>query len=194
MKKRCSLPSLVLSVAVQLFVIGVAFGADGIRVSPEALAGLQFPTPHNTAEGAYLGLSGRKNFVFTDIRSEILLIEVFSMYCPICQAQAPVANQLFDMIESDSQTKGKIKIIGIGAGNTPFEVDLFKKKYDIRFPLFADDNMLIRKAASQDIRTPTFITLRPESGKNLSVLQTHVGKIADVKAFHAHLVGSLLPR
>ncbi|MBL0715287.1 MAG: AhpC/TSA family protein, partial [Desulfosarcina sp.] len=58
--------------------------------------------------------------------------------------------------ENDPQLKGRIKIIGIGVGNTPYEIGRFRQTYAIPFPLFADRS----RALSMQLearQTPTFI-------------------------------------
>jgi len=44
-------------------------------------------------------------------------------------------NEMFRKIEGDVKLKGKVKLIGIGVGNSAFEVNHFKK--DLQYPVSA---------------------------------------------------------
>ena len=87
----------------------------------------------------YLGLTGSGTFKITQVKAQAVLIEIFSMYCPYCQKDAPGINELFQAIEENAEMKGRIKIIGIGAGNSAYEVGVYKKKYNVPFPLIPDE-------------------------------------------------------
>ena len=52
---------------------------------------------------------------------------------------------LHELIENDEKVTKRVKLIGIGAGNSAFEVGVFKKKYKVPFPLFADNHLAIHK-------------------------------------------------
>lgn len=81
---------------------------------------------------------------------------------------------MFRKIESDERLKGRVKLLGIGAGNTAFEVGYFKKTYDIPFPLFPDGNFAIHKIIGE-VRTPFFICIRINKDGSHQVFYSKVG-------------------
>src|SRR4030043_1766256 len=118
----------------------------------ETLPVFNLPIPKSPAEKAYLGLSGDGFFKIPQIKAKVVIIEIFSMYCPHCQKDAPRLNELYQTIENNSNLKKKIKLIGIGRGNSIFEVGVFKKTYSVLFPLFPDKDFTIHQALGE-VRT-----------------------------------------
>ena len=189
--KKMSILNCFFALAAILFaaIPGLAVASDALTVDPGALTGLRFSVPDNPMAKDYLGLKGTGTFTMPQIKAETVIIEIFSMYCPICQAEAPVVNELHQLIEKNPSLKRRVKLIGIGAGNTAFEVEVFRKKYNILFPLFPDEKFAIQKAISGPIRTPTFIAVRGNGGKGLKVQHSHIGKI-DPRQFLKEVTGA----
>ena len=102
----------------------------------------EFPIPQNDAQKNYLGISGSGKFKITQIKSPVIIIEVFSTDCPHCQIAAPQVDELYLAIQARPDLKEKIKIIGI-VENGAYEVDLFRARYKVPFPLFPDQGSAI---------------------------------------------------
>jgi len=120
-------------------------------------------------------------FTLRDIDADIVIVEIFSMYCPHCQKHAPTANRLYEIIEADKRTRGRVKLIGIGVGNSAYEVKFFKKKYTTPFPLFDDANSQILNKLT-GIRTPTFFGVR-KRGSEVEAFFIEQGPHDDPDAF-----------
>lgn len=104
----------------------------------------ELPALSSIEQANYLGIRPGQYFKFSEIKADVVILEVFNTYCYNCQRQAPNMNELYRLIEK-AGLSGKIKMIGLGMSNSQMEVGIFKKKHNVLFPLFADpDNSLYR--------------------------------------------------
>ena len=171
-----------------VFISGLALAA----VNQPPQVGSMFPElkltkPTDSADLKYLGLSGSGEFSVAQIKAQAVIVQIFSMYCPYCQKDAPNVNRLFGLIENNPSLKGKIKILGIGAGNSSFEVATFKKKYKIEFALVPDADFKIHKIVGE-VRTPYFMVVRMNGQKKQEVVYSKLGAHEDVEAFLAEVI------
>lgn len=149
----------------------------------DVLPDLTIKAAPQTAEAAYLGLpEDAKSFRLSQIKAEALLVEIFSMYCPHCQAEAKPLNRVFERLLTMPQGQ-KLKFLGLGAGNSAYEVDTFRMLYQIPMPLFQDGDYELLKAFGTT-NTPTYLVLKPlPGGKGLKVLFLQEGRFEDEQTF-----------
>ena len=143
--------------------------------------------PKNPAEKSYLGLSGSGAFRVPQIRAQAVVVEIFSMYCPYCQKEAPNVNRVYEKIEADPALRGKIKLLGIGVGNSAFEVGVFRKKYSIPFPLFPDGDFVLHKLLGE-ARTPYFIGVKIGPDGSHQVIHSRLGAFESAEKFLDEIV------
>jgi len=180
MKRTAILLTITTTLVVALALSTLA--ANKPPQKGEVLPVMNLPMPKNPVEKGYLGLSGDGSFKIPQIKANVVIIEIFSMYCPYCQKDAPGINELYNLIENNSDLKNKIKLIGIGAGNSTYEVEVFKKTYTVPFPLFPDKDFTIHKACGE-VRTPYFIVVKINDDKTHQIVHSQLGDYPGAEPF-----------
>jgi peroxiredoxin len=146
------------------------------------LPAIRLPFPKEAGEKSYLGVSGQGPFRIHQIRTTVILIEIFSLYCPQCQASAPEVNALYQIIEQIPDIKDRIKMIGIGAGNSVLEVNTFKNQHGVPFPLFPDPDFKIHKHLGE-VRTPYFIVVKIKKDRTSEIVHLREGALGVAEIF-----------
>jgi thiol-disulfide isomerase/thioredoxin len=172
-------------VAIGLISLAICRLTPAANVPPSrggALPPITLAVPEDPDEKEYLGLSGNSSFSIPQIKAKVVIIEIFSLYCSKCQKIAPEMDKLYYLIESNPDLKNKIKLIGIGAGNSRYEVDVFKKTFHTPFPLFSDDDFAIHQALG-DVRTPYFIVVKISQDGTREVIHSELDSFEEAQVF-----------
>jgi thiol-disulfide isomerase/thioredoxin len=154
--------------------------AQSTPAEGEMFPELKLGIPQKMQEREYLNVD-RGPFLLSEVDSEVLIVQIFSMYCPYCQKEAPNVNALYQAISANPGIKSRVKLLGIGAGNSSFEVNAFRDLFRIEFPLIPDADFSVHKILGQ-VRTPYFFVLwKKPTGRQ--VVYSRAGSIGDPEAF-----------
>lgn len=170
---------------VSVILSGIALGICWADTAGPAIGDswpeIRLEVPADSTHRTYLGLGDSGTFTVDQIKAELVIVQIFSMYCPHCQREAPGVNAFYQRLQADPKISKRIKLIGIGAGNSRFEVDFFRKTYKIPFPLFPDGKFAIHKQLGQ-VRTPYFYGIT-STGSQTKVIHTHLGGVEEMYPF-----------
>jgi peroxiredoxin len=92
-------------------------------------------------------------------------------------------------MQDSTNIKGKIKIIGIGVMNSPFEVETYRKKYNVQFPLFSDQSNDVSEKLGANA-TPTFIGIKLNGDGHHKQIYFVEGDFHDTQHFLAEIIKS----
>ena len=141
--------------------------------------------PEGHAE--YLGLVDEvSSFRFSDVKAEYLLINVYSLYCSPCQRDAQAFNEMYEKVAALG-LDGQIKFIGLAAGNTVREMEFWRKRYDVQFPLIPDEDYALHSSLG-GVGTPYFVLARVNGPDKLDILFSREGAFDDEEAFFATIL------
>jgi thiol-disulfide isomerase/thioredoxin len=134
----------------------------------------ELPIPQNVAQKNYLGLSGSGKFKITQIKSPVIIIEVLSTDCPHCRNTAPKVDELYQAIQARPDLKEKIKIIGI-LDSYAHDVDLFRERYKVPFPLFPGQDSVISQKLGVNY-LPKFFGVKNNGDGTMEVFYRKTGE------------------
>jgi len=161
-----------------------AYGAqEAEETKPTISTGMNLPqfkldAPGTVKEQQYLGLKDRKPFYLSQIPARLIVLEIFSFYCPHCRNQAPKLNKLYKFIQQNRDLSNDIKMIGITAAGDHKLVDKWKTSLHVPFPVFPDADTAIWKELGKP-GVPCTLVMN-KTGKILSI---HDGVTEDIEEF-----------
>lgn len=159
--------------------------SHGVGFVPSASAAevhtLELVSPPTVGERAYLGITA-DTFKFADVQADIIIVELFSLYCALCAKQAPAAAELFSLAQKQSAPQRRIVLIGIGAGNNADEVARFQKQHTVPFPLVPDQNVIVARSMKMAM-TPSFIVFKKQPDGSLVSVYTRLGVLGPPQRF-----------
>jgi len=191
-------PVKTLSIILPLTVLLLA-GCETTSPSTDPVASNLGPappsgillTPGSAAHRSYLGLSKSANtpFALHEIKADVLVVIGFDMYCTVCRREAPQMVEIFHSLKS-RPGGDRVRVIGLGIGDTPMEAATFASRGHLPFPVFPDRSNAIAKSIVKPVRVPgVFILKRGPGGFQLVERQPRIPK--DVNTFADKVMKSL---
>jgi thiol-disulfide isomerase/thioredoxin len=175
-------------VLLWLFSALASTQANASQLNPrDPWPAISLPLPSDPILRHYLGVRQGDSFTVDDMASDVVVVEIFNMYCPFCQREAPHVNELFALVDGRENLNRRLKIIGIGVGNSDYEVDFYRRSYSVRFPLFADKDFKIHEMVGK-IRTPCFFILKRDADRRFRVAFIHSGGFKTPEAFVSEII------
>lgn len=175
----------VLRILAVLLVAGMLFAVPAKAGS--GLPDFRMPVTFSAEHAEYLGLSDSVSlFRFSDVKAEFILINVFNLYCGPCQRDAPDLNEMYEKIAAMG-LEGRIKFLGLAAGNSVLEAESWRTQFHVPFPLIPDQDYVMHKGLG-DVSTPYFILARVVGPGRLEVLFSREGAFDDKDAFFADIL------
>ncbi|PNU19322.1 hypothetical protein C2E25_13005 [Geothermobacter hydrogeniphilus] len=177
---------MMLQILLLILLIPVNLLAQPIDIG-EPFPELPLKAPATDAQRSYLGIGEQDHFRLSDIPSDVVLVEVLNVLCPHCQKQTAPYNRLFEMIEKDPQTRGRVKMLGIAVANSPAQIEDFVTVYDVAYPIIADSDFSLHMAIRGG-PTPLSIYVRQAGpGQPGMVAGSHLGEDRDLPPLFAYL-------
>jgi len=125
-----------------------------------------------------LGLKKIRTFPLSEINTQFIVLGYYGIKCPYCHEQAPISNQIYEMIRHDPELKKDVTMIGVIVGSNPADTAVYASKYRIRYPMMNDPFFdIYRKLDKPSVPLTLLLTNRGE------ILESVTGVMRDPKEF-----------
>jgi peroxiredoxin len=184
-------PLSISTLLVMILIVCFSPMSRAENLQPQAgqkMPPLILPVPGDPAGRAELGLDdGKTTFGLSDLKNDLVLLEVIGVYCPQCFIQAPEFNKLYARLNK-GKTQGRVAMFALAAGATDLEIEQLISSRQYRFPVVKDMVFEAHKLLGEP-KTPFTIICRPDG----TVLFTHLGIIEDIDTFYGQIKAFLNP-
>jgi peroxiredoxin len=136
----------------------------------------------------YLEIShAERNFTLEDVHSDYIFIEIYNELCSACVNEVKTYKALYRMLLKDAFLRGKVKMMGIGAGSKKRSAAKFRKQKNIAFPLFADEKREIFDCLGKPVLPVSYLVQRQAGKRKIHLIQSgHIGSaeklLAEIKS------------
>jgi hypothetical protein len=163
------------------FASAASFGSKSLIGEGDTFPETPLEKPSEERDLQYFGISEKESFQINDINAELMLVEILNINCGSCQRQAPVYNKLYELIESNPEVQGRIKMAAVAVGNELQYVKEFRDHFKIPYPVLHDPHFKLYDAIGGS-HTPFTMFVRRDVRSGLGiVVGTHMGYTADYK-------------
>jgi len=175
-----------LAAALLLALLALTLAVPALAAKPKAgdvLGNVEAKTLLMPRDAAALGLkAGEVSLRLSQIKAKTLLVQIFNLYCPRCHKDAQKVNRVYERLAASPQARS-LAFVAIGVGDSPLEVEAFRKKHTSPMPMIPDTDYVLHKAL-MSVGAPSYFVLRPlPGGKGLKVLFFLEGGFDDEDVF-----------
>lgn len=136
------------------------------------------------SDGRYLDLKPDiRSIRLVDIPAEYIFVEFFNERCLGCIREIKTFKSLYSGFQNEKGISEKIKIIGIGTGSNEENVQAFRDRYDIPFPVFADAEWRLFECLGSPALPTAYLLKRNKKGAR---------EIVSVQSGHTENIHALL--
>jgi peroxiredoxin len=118
----------------------------------------------------------QRYFTLEDVHSDYIFIEIYNELCSACVNEVKTYKALYRMLLGDAFLRGKVKMMGIGAGSKKRSAAKFRKQKNIAFPLFADEKREIFECLGKPVLPVSYLVERQAGKRKIRLIQSgHIG-------------------
>ena len=139
-----------------------------------------FPDLELSAPGGfakYLGLEDENvPFRLSQVEADVILLEISAYFCGPCRASVPELNEIMALTRTASGPR--VRLLSIGAGDSPKLVAAFARELAVSYPLFPDPDLQLHALAGSVPAPHTFtILVRPGQDPPLEIKAQKTGRL-----------------